>query len=275
MPYRDLQAILVPRGKLSQAVQHHEWNRLAVYLLLGESEEDAAPTVYVGRTDSVWERIRNHDYRKEFWDTAIVILSKTDDGFSHDDTHWLEWRCTQKAKEVDQFKLCNDREPDEPRSTKPGMDELFDDLRLLVSVLGYADVFEPAEEIDPAPANGTPFPPPADEFYCRSKDANATGALVADGFVVRKDSIARLHIAPHAVETVGRKRKQLLDEGVLVNDEGGMLRFTRDHPFRSPSGAAAVVLGRSADGWIEWENENGKSLDEIKRASEQSEVASP
>jgi hypothetical protein len=32
MPYRDVQAILIPRGKLTRAKQHHEWNRLAVYL---------------------------------------------------------------------------------------------------------------------------------------------------------------------------------------------------------------------------------------------------
>ncbi len=268
--YIDVQAILIPRGKLSQAEQHHEWNRLAVYLLLGESDEDAKPEVYVGRTDTAWERLRNHKYKKEFWNAAIVILSNTEDGFSHDDIHWLEWRCIQKAKEIGRFRLFADHKPDAPRLTKPGMCELFDALCLLVSVLGYA-VFEPEEDIDPVPANGASISsPPTEAFYCRGKDADATGALVEDGFVVRENSIARLHISPASGKTIEPVRKKLRDCGVLV-DEEDHLRFTRDHVFRSPSGAAMIVLGRAADGWIEWQNKDGKTLDEIKRANEQSD----
>jgi hypothetical protein len=147
------------------------------------------------------------------------------------------------------------------------MDELFDYLNTLVSVFGYS-VFEPEEDIDPPPeaeATALQIPEP---FYCRGKDADATGVFVEKNFLVREGSKIEPTVAPHAVETVGRKRKQLLDEGVLVKDEDGMLRFTRDHLFRSVSGAAAVVLGRSADGWIEWENKDGKSLDDIKRTAE-------
>jgi hypothetical protein len=149
------------------------------------------------------------------------------------------------------------------------MSELFDDLCLLVSSLGYP-VFEPEDDPDPAPAAGaTSLLPLAEVFYCRGKDADATGALVEDGFVVRKDSIARLHITPASAKAIEPARKKLRDCGVLI-DEDDHLRFTRDHVFRSPSGAAAVVLGRAADGWIEWENKNGESWDEINRASEQS-----
>ena len=201
---------------------------------------------------------------------AIVVVSKTDDGFIHDDIHWLEWRCIQKAKEISRFKLYADRQPDEPRSTKPGMYELFDALCLLVSVLGYA-VFEPEEDIDPAPSDEAPsLSPHAEAFCCRGKDADATGALVTGGFVVRHGSVARLHITSAAIKAIEPARKKLLDSGVLV-DNNGRLLFTRDHVFRSPSGAAAIVLGRSADGWIEWKNKDGKTLDEIERTSEQSD----
>jgi hypothetical protein len=41
--------------------------------------------------------------------------------------------------------------------------------------------------------------------------------------------------------------------------------FTRDHLFTSPSIAAMAVMGRSANGWIEWKAINGKTLDEVKR----------
>jgi hypothetical protein len=266
IPHRDLQAILIPREKLlSQAVKHNEWNQSAVYLLLGKSKEDATRLVYIGQTDTAWERLTNHYHRKKLWDTAIVIESQTE-RFSLDDIHLLEWHCIQKAKEIGQFRLDAQREPDKPHSIKPSMDELFNDLCLLVSVLGYA-VFEPEEDVGFSVTE-----PPAEAFYCHGKEANATGALVADGFVVRKNSIAKLHIAPASLKAIEPTQKKLRDCGVLV-EENGHLRFTRDHVFKSVSGAARIVLGCAISGWIAWKNKDGKSLDEIKRASEQSDDA--
>jgi hypothetical protein len=43
------------------------------------------------------------------------------------------------------------------------------------------------------------------------------------------------------------------------------LRFVKDHIFNSPSQAAADVLARNANGWIEWKYPDGKTLDEVKR----------
>jgi hypothetical protein len=41
--------------------------------------------------------------------------------------------------------------------------------------------------------------------------------------------------------------------------------FTSNYIFPSPSAVSAVVLGRSANGWIEWKYQDGKTLDEVKR----------
>jgi hypothetical protein len=61
-----------------------------------------------------------------------------------------------------------------------------------------------------------------------------------------------------------RLRNQLVTEGIMAA-EGGMLVFTRDYLFSSPSMAAMAVMGRSANGWVEWKAANGKTLDEVKR----------
>jgi hypothetical protein len=268
LPYVSVQAIFIPRDRLGEAKQHIQ-NRLAVYFLLDTVER----TVYIGQTDDAWERISYHNNTKNWWRTAVVLVSQTEHGLSLDDIKWLEWQCIKVAKKIERrvtkdagsFQLDNAKEPDEPsisNSMRGAMRRLFDSLCTLVSVLGYP-VFQPEEDADPKPAVGTPSLAHAAStgtFCC----AAATGAFGEGGFIVRKDSTARLGIAPHAVKTVGRKRKQLLDEGVLV-EEGGGLRFVKDHKFNSPSGAAAVVLGRSADGWIEWENGDGKPLGEIVR----------
>lgn len=48
--------------------------------------------------------------------------------------------------------------------------------------------------------------------------------------------------------------------------EGDSVVFEKDHLFRSPSMAALALLGRTANGWIEWKAEDGRTLDEIKRS---------
>ncbi|MFG0297460.1 MAG: DUF4357 domain-containing protein, partial [Maioricimonas sp. JB045] len=39
-----------------------------------------------------------------------------------------------------------------------------------------------------------------------------------------------------------------------------------DYLFKTPSGAASVVLGRTANGWIEWKTADGRTLHDVHRA---------
>jgi hypothetical protein len=48
--------------------------------------------------------------------------------------------------------------------------------------------------------------------------------------------------------------------------EDGHLHFTQNYLFNTPSGAAAVILGRTSNGWVDWKNKDGKTLSEVKRA---------
>src|SRR3546814_1563947 len=80
-------------------------------------------------------------------------------------------------------------------------------------------------------------------FHCRASEADARGLYTEEGFVVLAGSSGRLDTVP-SFQSHGyhRVREQLLEQGVLVA-EGGRIRFTRDHLFQSPSGAAACVTG--------------------------------
>ena len=62
----------------------------------------------------------------------------------------------------------------------------------------------------------------------------------------------------------GRMRDPLFESGVLKVD-GDEVVFTRDHLFKTPSGAAYVLIGASANGWIEWKSKSGQTLDAVKR----------
>ena len=58
-------------------------------------------------------------------------------------------------------------------------------------------------------------------------------------------------------------RRKLIEDGTLVED-GGNLRFSRDSEFSSPSAAATVVHGGSANGLVAWKSKDGKTLKEIE-----------
>lgn len=60
-------------------------------------------------------------------------------------------------------------------------------------------------------------------------------------------------------------REDLLSTGVLQPD-GPALRFTQDYAFSSPSTAAGLVHGRSANGRIEWKMEDGRTLKALQEA---------
>ena len=58
-----------------------------------------------------------------------------------------------------------------------------------------------------------------------------------------------------------KARKVLLEKNILKK-ENEVYIFQEDYIFNSPSGAAAVVLARNANGWTEWKDRSGKTLDE-------------
>lgn len=59
-------------------------------------------------------------------------------------------------------------------------------------------------------------------------------------------------------------RKQLEAAGVL-KPEGDQLVFTQDYVFRSPSAAAAIVVGNNMNGWVAWKSKDGRTLDAVVR----------
>lgn len=66
---------------------------------------------------------------------------------------------------------------------------------------------------------------------------------------------------------IGRARDKLLASDV-VSSNGETVVFSKDHLFTSPSAAAVALLGRTANGWVEWKTESGQTLDETERQSE-------
>ena len=48
---------------------------------------------------------------------------------------------------------------------------------------------------------------------------------------------------------------------------GDQLVFTQDYVFKSPSAAAAIVVGNNMNGWLSWKDKDGKTMDTVVRQS--------
>ncbi|MGK0285873.1 MAG: hypothetical protein ACI9GM_000915 [Salibacteraceae bacterium] len=148
-----------------------------------------------------------------------------------------------------------------PGSNKPSISESreydlldnFETIKILLATLGYP-LFEDKRKSKSA----------KDIFYCKGKDASATGEMTNDGFVVYQGSIFQGDEVNSLNKYNSQKRKSLEDQKILkpIKDH---LELAQDHIFTSPSAASAAVLGRPANGWTHWKNKEGKTLDEVKR----------
>lgn len=60
-------------------------------------------------------------------------------------------------------------------------------------------------------------------------------------------------------------RDRLVKEYTVEVD--GKLLLENDKTFSTPSAAAGFCLGRNSNGWLEWKDIDGKTLDDIYRKS--------
>ncbi len=253
---RIVQLILIPRNKLSELGQREEVKNVGIYFLFGKSDADGKDSVYIGEAENCFERLKQHnrDSNKDFWNVAIVAVSKTG-SFTKSHVKYLESFCYKEASAIGRYKLENGNIPTQSSLPEPMIADLMDNfetMKTLLSALGFP-IFEKVATEERK-----------EIFYCKGKDANAIGEYTNEGFVVFKDSKCNLIETATAGKWVENMRRDLLESGVLVNDDQ-VLRFVENYIFGSPSAAAATVLARSANGWTEWKDENGITLDQLKR----------
>jgi hypothetical protein len=258
---RIVRVIEVPRSQLADFLKMPEAQQVGVYFLMGELSEAGLPRVYIGQSGNCGARLVQHNQSKDFWNRALVVISLTN---SMTQTHalFLEWFAISEASKAGRYSLENGNtgaRPHTPAPLEADCHEIHETAATLLATLGQP-IFEPLTN---APTSRGEI----ELFYCRGSGADGVGEYTTEGFVVLKGSQARLEIVASLQDTArSRNREKLIEEGILVK-QGDALVFTRDHLFGSPSTAASIVMGRSANGWDTWKAANGKTLDDVKRQS--------
>lgn len=241
-------AYKIPRIDVKRCGDRKDIAACGVYFLFGKRDTDEKGIVYIGEAENVFERLKQHDAPagKDFWNECIVFISK-DNRLNKAHIKYLEHRCYLLAKEADRYCIDNSTVPTDASLTEAEqaeMEEFLYNIRMINNVLGHK-VLEPLvrETGDGNENSGSRV-----LSIQAARGADATGMQTNEGFVVLKGSKIADSVTRSCPRAICDLRDKLIKNGVIDSN----WLFTENKIFSSPSTAAGVVMGRSANGLKEW-----------------------
>ena len=254
-------AVVIPR-KIIKNIDEDleisgELESQGIYFLISQDELEV-DSVYIGKSSNLVKRLRRHHYKKDddFWNKAVCFFSK-DSSLTETNTGYLEHKIIKIISKNSRAELQNNNNPQQTpiqRTDIANAENYLENVKLLLPALGYNYLKEASQETGQV-------------YYCEAPNNNvrAKGKLTNEGFVVLKGSLVNKKEAESfSQDGTKRLRKQLIQNDIL-KDNGKSYKLTKEQLFSSPSAAAGFVLGRNANGWTEWQTEDGRTLDEIER----------
>lgn len=273
--------IEIPRIHIDDFFAMSDANQVGLYFLIGDTDVIDKPRLYIGQTGELKRRLGQH-VTKEFWTRAFVMLS-TNNSMTQTHTLYMEHKAIATAIEVGRYDIQNGNTGNKPYTTAPlqaDCEELFDTLDILLSTLGQP-VFESLNINDKIVNSNKPLPiadtktslnieipiiePKPMLFYCKIQGTAAKGYYNDDGFVVLAGSIIRKYYSSTLPKSILLLRNNLVSNRKLISIDDEAYTLMENQLFKSPSGAGQMVTGRSTNGWTEWKNDKGQTLDSVYR----------
>ena len=248
-------AYRIPRTEVKKCGDRPNLNSTGVYMLFGRNDDDKE-AVYIGEAEEVYTRLQSHLREKDFWNEVIVFISK-DENLNKAHIKYIENKLYEKAKAANRYDILNGNNPPMPsisEADRAEMDEFISNLEMLVNMLGhklFVEIKDTSETND------------GEILYIKgARDANAKGVQTQEGFVVLQGSRIASSVVNSYSERLEAKRNDLIrTQKVLI--QNGEFVVMEDLLFSSPSLAADIVMGRSANGLTEWKNKYGTMLKDL------------
>ena len=250
-------AVAGPRSEFDSVLAREESHKSGIYFLTGTDPETGKSAVYVGEAESIRDRVKSH-LDKDFWNQIVFFTSK-DENLTKAHIRYLEGRLIEQTKQAARAQVKNNQSSGArlPESDREDMEIFLEKIHQLLPVLGVEVLVPTAAKAEAAAE--------LELLSCEIKGLKATGHLTPNGIVVLGGSQAVLNERPSSQKYPWalNMRQKLKDEGVLTITADHLL-FAHDVEFSSPSAAAAVIHGGSANGLTAWRNKDGKTLKELE-----------
>ena len=245
--------MVTPRSRLADLAQRDELKRTGIYFLIGSSEDDPTQEiVYIGESDHIWSRLAKHNKEKDFWEKTVIVTSK-DENLTKAHTRYLESRLIQIVSKAKRAQVTNGTSPEVPGLPEPDiadMEYFLEQIQMILSVLGFSFA-NPLPDLKSIHTETTKEVSPT---FCMVYDgANALAQEINGEFVVLDGSTARKTHTNSLADSYTHTREKLVKDGILTDsDDQQYWVFTQSASFQSPSAAAMIVAGASANGRTQW-----------------------
>ena len=243
---------VIPRPLLSEAKKLSGINRPGIYYLISENDDNKIAQIYIGQTRNGVVRLDDHNRSKDFWNKAIMFLadSKT---FSLDMISGLEAYAIGKAHDAKRYRVENSVNPkyEIDEYDLPLIEEVYEEIQFIMATQGY--------KMD----NSKVTLNEANTLHTTRNGITAFGVYDGENFEVLEGSEIDMNRKCHSA-TMEKQRQTALANGNIVSVDG-KYKLTVSVSFTSPSSAGQFVLGGSINGWVEWKDKDGKTLDELYR----------
>lgn len=265
-------AYKIPRTELDKCKERDDLKQSGVYFLFGTSDQTGENVVYIGQAgarkngEGILYRLQEHKRTpdKDYW-TEAVVFTTSNNSFGPTEISYLENRFCNLATEANRYIVKNGNDPTSGNITEEKeseLEEFIDNAKIVMGTFGHR-IFEPLTE-DKKHNEAPSVISESKELLLHLKRKSRKSGLVIEancrqtneGFVVLKGS----HIETIDSDSIppgikdSRKKASIDTNGILQEDV----------LFRSPSYAAAFVIGGHVNGLTAWETAGGKTLKEIE-----------
>ena len=245
-----IKAFVVPRLYLAEAKKLTGVDNPGVYFLIND-ETGSLSKIYIGQTRNGITRLDDHNSKKDFWNKAILFLADSQH-FTLNIISGLEKYAIQKAIDANRYQVDNKAVPKYQISEYdlPQVEEIYEEIEFIMGTLGFR-------------MNDSSTQATQQIFTTSHRGVVAKGVYSGESFDVLPGSEIDLTKAVN-IGSYNAKRQECLKDGTITETDGKYY-LTKIVSFRTPSGASDFVLGGSTNGWVEWKNKDGKTLDSLFR----------
>lgn len=249
----SLVTVVVPREKLPEAKHLPDLPYRGIYYLLDE-DHGVLSRVYAGQTTQGLTRLDAHKAKKEFWNKAIMFLDD-DNNIDRDTLDMLEADAIDYVRNHGSYETDNSSTPNPRRNPykEQRVGHLHKSILFRMEALGYD-----LNRTYSGPVSAGTL------FHTKKNGIHATGRYdkTSGQFSVLAGSEVALDVPIIKNQRAKAVRSEIFGNSVARTS------LEHDVSFPSPSAAAVFVLGGSQNGWTEWVNDCGQTLDYVYRNRE-------
>ena len=240
---KSCECFVLPRDKVAEvAKKQPHLQQYGFYILLGR-DKNMKPMAYIGQTNDFTNRVNDHKQKKDFWDTALVFVSKSDEIFPSE-ALYLEYLGWKAAKEANNYIIENSKDINEPHLSADKQNEMelfFEDIQFLTRFYG-CKVFDRPEKMSES-EQYMEFTMTLPKFGMK---ATLNYYKESNRYVILAGSTIMPQTTSGCSKGMQEFRKQVVENKKLCSKNGEL------------SGASSFCAGTSRNGTGDWFDKDGK-----------------